>query len=188
MDSGRPVRPIETYRDYLLLLARLGLGDRYRAKLDPSDVVQQTLLEAHAARDRIRGEGSAEVAAWLRRALSRNLVDAVRTLRRAKRDAGLERSLEAAIEDSSLRLRDAMVVEGLSPSGSVLRDERAVRLAVCLAKLPARQREAVELHHLEGCRLAEVAERMGLSEAAVAGLLHRGLGELKELLRGEESR
>src|SRR5262245_27038803 len=88
------VANLERYRDYLMMLARTQLPPRLRAKLSASDVVQQTLLEAH--RDRLRPEGSAAVAGWLRKALAHNLANAARDLGRQKRDVARERSLEGA--------------------------------------------------------------------------------------------
>src|SRR5437764_13707204 len=108
--------PLERFRPYLLLLARLQLREQFRGKLDPSDVVQQTLLEAHRKRDQFRGHSPAELAGWLRQLLACTLADALRALGRAKRDAARERSLEAAREQSSARLGDWLAAEQPSPS------------------------------------------------------------------------
>jgi len=169
----------------LRLLARLQLDPRWRAKLDPSDLVQQTLLQAHEARDQFRGRTAAEQAAWLRQILARVLANAVRDLGRAKRDAGRERSLEAALEQSSARLEAWLAAEQSSPSETVERNEQLLRLAAALAQLPDDQREAVTLHHLQGWSLADLAKHLDRSEGAVAGLLHRGFKKLRQLLQEE---
>src|ERR1700722_9258779 len=87
---------VEKFRTYLLLLARMQIGRKLRAKLDPSDVVQQTLLDAHRQLEQFRGSTTAEMAGWLRRMLACNLADAVRAFSRGKRDIARERSLQAA--------------------------------------------------------------------------------------------
>src|SRR5262245_21814285 len=178
-------RPLEEYREYLRLLARLQLDPRLQSKLDPSDLVQQTLLEAHAQRDQFRGGTEGERLAWLRQILAHNLADAVRRYGRAARDVDLERSLEAALGASSARLEAWLVDSRSSPSEQAARNEELLRLAQALARLPESQRQAVELHYLQRCPLAEVGERMGRGKRAVAGLLFRGLKKLRALLHSE---
>src|SRR5215469_2906430 len=170
---------LERFRPYLLMLARARLDPRLKAKLDASDVVQQTLLEAHQGLAQFRGQTSGEQAAWLRQALARNLANAVRDLRRDKRDVARERSLEAALDESSARLEGWLAAEQSSPSQRAERHERALRLAEALAALPEGQREAVVLRHWHGWPLADIARQLGCTTAAVTGLLHRGLKNLR---------
>jgi RNA polymerase sigma-70 factor (ECF subfamily) len=183
--NGPPV-PLERFRDYLRLLARLQLDARFRGKLDPSDLVQQTLLKAHQALGQFRGRTEAEQAGWLRQILARTLANAVRDLGRAKRDVTVERSLEAALHDSSARLEAWLVAEQSSPSEQVERNEQLMRLAGTLATLPDLQREALLLRHCQGWSLAQISQHLGRSRAAVASLLRRGLKELREHLREAE--
>jgi RNA polymerase sigma-70 factor (ECF subfamily) len=173
---------LESFREYLHLLARLQLDPRWRGKVDLSGVVQQTLLEAHRAWEQLRGWDAARQLAWLRRALAHNLTDEVRKLGAARRGAGPERSLEQALEESSARLESWLADEHSSPSVRAARNEELLALAAALAQLAPDQRTAVELRHLHGCALEEVARRMERSKEAAAKLLFRGLKRLRDLL------
>jgi RNA polymerase sigma-70 factor (ECF subfamily) len=181
--SGPAPRSLESYREYLKLLARLQLNGWLRGKLDSSDLVQDTLLQAHQKQEQFRGTTEGQRAAWLRQILANNLAQAVRRYSRQQRDARLECSLEAALEESSGRLEAWLGVEQPSPAGRVVREELLLQIADALAKLPADQRTAIELHHLQGCSLGEMSRTMGRSKEAVAGLLYRAVKELRGKLR-----
>ncbi len=172
-------RPLEEYRDYLRFLARLQIDPRLQAKLDPSDVVQETLLNAHEKRATFRGTTEAEMAAWLRAILANNLAQTLRRFGRQRRDADLEVSLSAGVEQSSARLEQWLAADQSSPSQQAERNEQLMALARALEQLPKDQRTALEQRHLLGRSVAEICREMGRSEAAVAGLLRRGLKSLR---------
>ncbi|HVS40111.1 MAG TPA: sigma-70 family RNA polymerase sigma factor [Gemmataceae bacterium] len=175
-------RPLDAYRDYLRLLARMHLGGRLQAKLDASDVVQHVLLRAHESRNQFRGATEAERLAWLRAILANALAAAARHFDAGMRDLARERSLEAELDLSSSRMECLLAADQTSPSEGAVRSEELVRLAHALTQLPDDQRRVVEWHHLKGLPIAETAERLGRSRAAVVGLLFRGLKQLRALL------
>jgi RNA polymerase sigma-70 factor (ECF subfamily) len=175
-------QPLERFRSYLLLLARRQLECNASPRLDPSDLVQQTLLEAHRQGEQFRGETDAERAAWLRKILAHNLADAERALHRDKRDVGRECSLEAELANSAADLGGFLAGDQSSPSQKVDRQEEALRLADVLAQLPEAQREALVLQYWHGMTLAQIGEQLERTPVAVAGLLKRGLRRLRELL------
>jgi RNA polymerase sigma-70 factor, ECF subfamily len=176
---------LEKFRPYLGLMARLQVDSWLRGKLDPSGVVQETLLKAHQAVGQLRGRSEAEVLAWLRAALAHNLTDEVRRLTAQKRDVGREVSLQQALEQSSADLEEWLATVQPSPGEFASRQEQALRLAAALTQLPDKQRRAVELRHLKGLPLAAVAGELGCTKAAVVGLLHRGVAKLRRLLEAE---
>jgi RNA polymerase sigma-70 factor (ECF subfamily) len=179
-DEPSPEDHWEQDREELRWLARLHLSPRLRGKVDPSDIVQQTLLKAYERRRQCRGQNGPERTAWLRRILANTLNDA---LRKYQREVRLEHGGVGDVEESSARLEAWLEADQSSPSQQAMREEQLLRLAAALAQLPTDQRTAVEYHHLKDESVSEIAQRMGRTEASVTGLLRRGLQKLRELLQ-----
>ncbi len=177
--------PFEHYRDYLCLVAKMSLDPRLQGKIDSSDLVQETLLQAYEAGDRFQWQGEAQQATFLRQILANRMTDAVRRFSTGARNFRLERSLDATIEQSASRLEIWLAADQSAPSAQASRNESVLRLATALAKLPEDQRKAVELKHLHGESLKGIADLMGRSTTAVAGLLRRGLDKLRTDLTEE---
>src|SRR5215471_9084791 len=108
--------PLEDYREYLRVLARLRLKSRLHDRIDPSDVVQQALLKAHQHRDQFRGQNQAQWRAYLRSILANTLADAFR-------DFPEEKAIQIALDHSSARLEAWLAAEQSSPSQKVHREE-----------------------------------------------------------------
>lgn len=187
MESPRsPKMSLEQWRPYLQALARVQIESKFQAKIDASDIVQQTMLEAHRGLDKFRGKTEEEIGGWLRRIMARNLADEVRRFRRGKRDAAMELSLQAAFADSSVCMERFLSGGISSPDHRAMRNEQLLKLAAAIEGLPDDQRTAVTLHHLQGLSSAEIARQMDRTEVSVAGLLRRGLKRLRETLQEKE--
>ena len=173
---------VARYEPYLRMLARTQMRPAYQAKLSVSDIVQQTMTQAVAAIDTFRGDTEAEFRGWLRQILSRHLTHLDRDLHRDKRDIRRECSIEQKLATSSLRLEGLLAGNVGTPSQHAVACEHVVALAIAIESLPDAQRDAIRLHYLEGLKLSEVAARLDKSTGAIAGLLHRGMKALRELM------
>jgi RNA polymerase sigma-70 factor (ECF subfamily) len=184
--SSSNAETLEPYRRYLEVLARVHLDPRLRGKLDPADLVQQTLLRACAALPEVRARSPEALAAWLRKILARTLADTVKHYHRDRRDVNLERSLEADLDRSSSGLAGWLAADQTSPSLAAQRQEELLRLADALADLPEPQREVVILKHCRGQTLQQIADHLGRTVPSVASLLRRGLEALRHRLATPE--
>jgi RNA polymerase sigma-70 factor (ECF subfamily) len=178
----RDVTELEHYRQYLILLARTQIDAGLRDAVDVSGVVQQTFLEAHRRIDHFRGRTPEQAAAWLRQILAHNIADAFRALGAAKRDLRRRRSLDDELARSSALLGGLLAGDQSSPSLRLRRQERAVLVANAMAELPEYQRQALVLQYWHGWTVDRIAARLGRTPAAVAGLLKRGLKQLRGVL------
>jgi RNA polymerase sigma-70 factor, ECF subfamily len=173
---------LEAYRPYLRLLARLKTDRQLQAKLDDSDLVQDTCLSAHRDFAQFRGATEPQFTAWLREIMAHAAANLARDHRRQRRDVRMERRMYNLLNQSSQTLERALADAASSPSHSAVRRERAVLLANALGQLPADYREALVLRELEGKSLAEAAATMGRTPDAVQKLWARGLVQMRRLM------
>ena len=178
-------KQLDRHRAYLEMIASMNFDRRLQGRLGASDDVQETMQEAYVQRDNFRGDNTAQLAGWLRQILRNNMIDAARRHLRGKRAVNMERSVEA-MNRSSLRMDAVLAGNDTSPSEYLMRHEQLLTMAAAMEKLPEDQKTAVRLKHLEGLSLKEIGESMDRSPPAVAGLLHRGLKRLRELMAREE--
>jgi RNA polymerase sigma-70 factor (ECF subfamily) len=179
-------RLLDLYRNYLGVLARVGIGRRLQGKVDDSDLIQDTFMEAYRHFDRFRGASEADLMAWLRQILAGRLDKVVRHYYGTRRrDIRLEQELAMRINQSSQALDGGLAACGSSPSQQAERREQAVLLADALQRLPEHYREVIILSHLEGLSFPEVARRMDRTLDSVKNLWARALGKLRRGMGGD---
>lgn len=170
-------------RNYVALIARGRVEGQLRAKVDASDLVQQTLLEAYRDFPHFHGVTEAEWLAWLKRILTHNAADFVRRYQRtAKRQAGRE---GAFVDPCDSQAKDGLAnvaAEQETPSQVLLRKERALQLADALAQLAPDHCEVIVLRNLQRLSFDEVAQRMNRSRPAAQMLWLRAIHKLQEAL------
>lgn len=169
----------DQFRSWLMLLARTRVDGVLRGKVDPSDIVQQTLLLATRDAAQYRGNSDAELAGWLRGIMGHVLAHEFQSLATAKRDASLEVSMDSLLEQSARRLDEFLAATQTSPSQAAIIHEEHHLLATVLEQLPEDYREVLVLRHLEGLPFPEIAERMNRNAGAVRMLWVRALAQLK---------
>jgi RNA polymerase sigma-70 factor (ECF subfamily) len=174
---------LEHYRNYLAILARTHVSQHLQAKADPSDLVQDTLVEARRDFAKFRGSTEGEFVTWLRTMMANNGAKFVRHyMGVAARDVRREKRIRDDL-DRSTQMMARLASPASSPSERASRSEDAVRLADALAGLPEHYREAIVLYHLQGRPVKQVAAAMDRTEDSVKKLLARALISLQTSLR-----
>jgi RNA polymerase sigma-70 factor, ECF subfamily len=176
---------LERNRARLRRLIALRLDPRLAARIDPSDVLQETLVVADRRLPEYLRDRPLPFYPWLRRLAC----DQLAVLRRQHIGAGKRsvlREESPALPDASIHeLADRLFAKTGSPSARVLRSERRARVRTALDQLAERDREVLVLRHLEQLDSTEIASVLEISEAAVHTRHLRALRRLRGLL-GEE--
>ncbi len=182
---------LSLYSQYLKSLAQKQLDRRVRQRVSPSDLVQDTLLEAHRDFPNFRGSTTAELVAWLRRILINNLIRASEHhLHTDKRDARREISLQRLASDLShvdAPLEAALKAPIGSPSAIVRDQEQATELEEALKTLPPDQRQVILMRHVEGLAFNVIASKLGRSSGACRMLWLRAMDELRDKFQEQAS-
>jgi len=166
----------DQHRQYLLLVAGQYVGRDLQSKVGASDIVQQSMLEAHRSIDQFRGYSQRQLRAWLAQIVRRNVVDQGRRYHDTqRRDAAREVSWSIASE-SSLR------AAGETPSGLVRQAELDRELIDAVAQLPPRYQQVIEMRHRDGLPYADIAERFDVSVEAARKMWTRAVRQLQQIL------
>lgn len=182
-------RLLELYRNYLNMLADSQLDQKLRARVSPSDVVQETMLEAHRDFQQFRGRSQAEFAAWLRQILVNNLARMIeRHVLTRKRDVRRQVSIDQVKEsvERSTVLANVLAGREETPSVHLERHERAVVLANLMQQLPDHYRQVLVLRNLQGLSFQEVALQLERTEPATKMLWMRAVKKLRGLFDANE--
>ena len=175
-------RLLEAQRAALHRLAERQLGGPIAVRVDASDIIQQTFLEAHRSFRQFAGHDTRELTAWLQGIVDHKVAGAVRDhALLQKRSVYRDRSMDDS-HGSRASLKNELDAGISTPSQKVIRGEEEQLLMKALSVLPDDQREAVRLRHLEGLALADIARHLGRSPAATAGLIKRGMQVLRRRL------
>ncbi len=134
-------------------------------------------MEAVRAADKLADRPDHEVLAYLRRALTNNLIDVTRKFSHDRDDLPPN-----VMADTSMRLENWIAAEHTSPSEKADRNERFTQLATALSELPDGQRIVVEMRYLLGMKVTDIAQQLGKSEGAVSVMLHRAVTALRGVL------
>ena len=179
-------RLLEAQRAALHRLAERQLDGQIAARVDASDIIQQTFLEAHRSFRQFAGQDTRELSAWLQRILDHKIAGVIRDhALLQKRSVHRDRSMDDS-HGGGASLKNELDAGVSTPSQRAIRGEEEELLMKALSVLPDDQREAVRLRHLEGLALADIARHLGRSPAATAGLIKRGMQVLRRRLRRDD--
>jgi RNA polymerase sigma-70 factor (ECF subfamily) len=175
---------LQRYRQRLHALIALRLDRRLAARVDPSDVIQETLTKAAQQLSDYLKRRPLPFYPWLRQlALDKLIDESRRHIHAQRRSVQREQGPLGALPDGSvLELAQRLFSPGSSPSARLRRAELAEQVQAALRQLPERDRELLVLRHLEQLQPREIAAILGLSEGAVYTRYLRAVRRLQDLL------
>jgi RNA polymerase sigma-70 factor (ECF subfamily) len=179
---------LRSYFRYLNSLSRGHIDDRIKMRVSASDVVQETLLEAHRDFAQFVGTSLEEFTGWLRKILFNNLSSAIEAhVLAAKRDVRKQRSLDEKNDASQSfgQLERTLAADVSSPSSPARRGESLAQLSQAIKELPEAYRQVIELRHFEGLSFSEIALRLGRNPGATRMLWVRAVEKLRLHLPNE---
>ena len=181
-DAAARDRLLGRHRGRLRQMVAVRMDRRLAARLDPSDVVQDTLADAARRLPDFLNRRPLPFYAWLRQLACERLTDLYRRHVRAGKRSVIREEPPALPDESVQELAERLNAPGTGPSAALSRRERAARVRAALDRLPERDREILVLRYLEQLTTAEIASVLRVAEGAVRTRHVRALDRLRRLL------
>jgi RNA polymerase sigma-70 factor (ECF subfamily) len=185
-DGDRDARDrlLARHRDRLSKMVAWRLDRRLAPRVDPSDVVQDVLVEADRKLDRFLQIRPLPFYPWLRTLAWDHLARQYRRHLKARGRSVLreEPGVLHLPDESAAELANRLVTSSSSPSRQAIRREVRERVRKALAALPERDREVLVLRHLEQLSVKETAEILNIKSGAVKVRHLRALERIRKLL------
>jgi RNA polymerase sigma-70 factor (ECF subfamily) len=174
-------RLLTRYRDQLRRLIALRLDPAIYPRVDASDIVQETLLEAARRMPEYLQRKPMPFHLWLRKTAMQRLV---MERRRHQGAAGRAVSREVAMpEKSSLLLAQQVLARESSPSQRAGKRETVIAIRRAVGQLAEGDREVVLMRWIEGLNYAEIGAVLGIEEATARKRHGRALVRLHRIMR-----
>jgi RNA polymerase sigma-70 factor (ECF subfamily) len=186
-DGAALKRLLDRHRERLERMVAVRMDRRLARRVDPADVIQETLVDAIKKLEAYLRERPLPFYPWLRRLAFERLVQLHRHhIGSSKRSMEREQSeLIPLPDESAVLLVDRLVAGGSSPSSHWMREARRERVRQSLERLPPNDREVLVLRYVEDLPFAEVARALGMGLGAVKMRHLRALQRLRDLLKDE---
>jgi RNA polymerase sigma-70 factor (ECF subfamily) len=177
---------LERYRDNLRRMVTSRLDRRLTSRIDPSDIVQETLVDAARRMDDYLRDRAIPFLGWLRQIARERIIDTHRRHIFSQRRSIIRESHVLALPDDSAGvLVHRLMACDSSPSNRLSRQERREQVTKALAALSPRDREVLVMRYLEQIGTAEIGEALGIAEGAVKARLLRALVHMRGLLEND---
>src|SRR3954470_13982660 len=187
-DAARHLLLIQ-HRDRLKRMVAVRLDRRLAARVDPSNIVQEALLDAHRELSDYLRLRPLPVYPWLRQLAWERLLKWHRAhVHVRKRSVAREEPRDLALpEESAVQLAHRLIAAGTSPSRRLIREEMRQRVRSVLETMSPQDREVLVMRHLEEMSAAEIAATLGITERAAKSRHTRALERLRSLLGGDSN-
>jgi RNA polymerase sigma-70 factor (ECF subfamily) len=171
------------YRPNLRRIVAGQLDKRLAARVDPSDIVQEIMLDADRKLVKFLQQPTVPLLVWLRKIASERVIDTHRRHLGSQRRSVIRERRESPLWDGSAPDLMEMIANSMTtPSGELMREEQSERVRAAVDRLPARYREVLVMRHFDQMEPDEIAQVLGISPGAVRARILRALLRLRETL------
>jgi RNA polymerase sigma-70 factor (ECF subfamily) len=186
-DERAGVEAIARQRERLKKMLGHRMDRRLKARLDPSDVIQESMIVASQRLGEFFRQERVPFYVWLRSLTFERLIDMQRAHLYAKRRSVSreERSVLSLPDESVAELASRLVDVAGDPRAGLVREELRARVRNALEQLSPDDREVLVLRHLEDLSVGETAGALGIKQSAVKMRALRAIKKLREVLEEE---